>query len=153
MSTKVDGWDFSPGNVLTPGQVADLFAVDPKTVTRWAQAGRLVSITTLGGHRRFSREQIDAIRTGSVSTGTPRPHRDQRDGLTGHTVSIERLTVAAARKAGTPELSNQVVIVERTDGRLGQVLQAAADVPDETTIEDAARAYADKYDAQYLGAE
>src|ERR1700754_5108821 len=39
--------------LLTPGEVAALFRVDPKTVTRWASAGRIGSIRTPGGHRRF----------------------------------------------------------------------------------------------------
>ncbi|HEX8866244.1 MAG TPA: BldC family transcriptional regulator, partial [Lentzea sp.] len=38
--------------LLTPGEVANLFRVDPKTVTRWATAGRIGSIRTPGGHRR-----------------------------------------------------------------------------------------------------
>ena len=38
--------------LLTPSEVAALFRVDPKTVTRWAKAGKLTSIRTLGGHRR-----------------------------------------------------------------------------------------------------
>jgi excisionase family DNA binding protein len=45
-------------HLLTPSEVAALFRVDPKTVTRWAQAGKLSSIRTLGGHRRFSSEEI-----------------------------------------------------------------------------------------------
>ena len=39
--------------LLTPAEVAALFRVDPKTVTRWAKAGKLSSIRTLGGHRRY----------------------------------------------------------------------------------------------------
>ena len=42
----------SQGALLTPGEVAVLFRVDPKTVTRWAQAGKLSAVRTLGGHRR-----------------------------------------------------------------------------------------------------
>ena len=34
--------------LLTPAEVAALFRVDPKTVTRWAKAGKLTSIRTLG---------------------------------------------------------------------------------------------------------
>ena len=34
--------------LLTPGQVAALFRVDPKTVTRWASTGRIGSIRTPG---------------------------------------------------------------------------------------------------------
>jgi excisionase family DNA binding protein len=41
--------------LLTPAEVATMFRVDPKTVTRWAKAGKLTSIRTLGGHRRFPR--------------------------------------------------------------------------------------------------
>jgi excisionase family DNA binding protein len=54
----VDGWDFGAGQLLTPGDVAVLFRVDPKTVTRWADEGKLASIRTLGGVRRFSRQQV-----------------------------------------------------------------------------------------------
>ena len=45
--------------LLTPSEVAALFRVDPKTVTRWAQQGELRSIRTLGGHRRYSEEFRD----------------------------------------------------------------------------------------------
>ena len=45
-------------NLLTPGQVAALFHVDPKTVTRWAHAGRLGSLRTPGGHRRFRESEV-----------------------------------------------------------------------------------------------
>lgn len=46
--------------LLTPAEVARLFRVDPKTVTRWAKAGRLQSIRTIGGHRRFLAADIRA---------------------------------------------------------------------------------------------
>lgn len=44
--------------LLTPGQVAAMFHVDPKTVTRWAHAGRLGSVRTPGGHRRFREAEV-----------------------------------------------------------------------------------------------
>lgn len=44
--------------LLTPGEVAELFRVDPKTVGRWAAAGKLNSIRTLGGHRRFFETEV-----------------------------------------------------------------------------------------------
>lgn len=44
--------------LMTPGEVARLFKVDPKTVTRWAHSGRLASITTPGGHKRFWKSLI-----------------------------------------------------------------------------------------------
>jgi excisionase family DNA binding protein len=47
--------------LLTPGEVAEMFKVNPKTVTRWARAGKITAIRTLGGHRRFSAEEIHAL--------------------------------------------------------------------------------------------
>jgi excisionase family DNA binding protein len=47
--------------LLTPAQVAERFAVNPKTVTRWAQAGKLTSVRTLGGHRRFRKSEVDSL--------------------------------------------------------------------------------------------
>ncbi|MEA2506378.1 MAG: hypothetical protein QOH48_996 [Actinomycetota bacterium] len=44
--------------LLTPAEVAAIFRVDPKTVTRWAKAGKLSAIRTLGGHRRYHADEI-----------------------------------------------------------------------------------------------
>jgi excisionase family DNA binding protein len=35
-----------------------MFRVNPKTVTRWARAGKISAIRTLGGHRRFRASEI-----------------------------------------------------------------------------------------------
>ena len=53
----------STTELLTPGQVAELFNVNPKTVTRWARAGKITAIRTLGGHRRFKAEEIHSFLT------------------------------------------------------------------------------------------
>jgi excisionase family DNA binding protein len=47
--------------LLTPAEVANLFRVDPKTVTRWAKAGKLTSIRTLGGHRRYKESEVKVL--------------------------------------------------------------------------------------------
>jgi excisionase family DNA binding protein len=44
--------------LLTPAEVSVMFRVNPKTVTRWARAGRISSVRTLGGHRRFRATEI-----------------------------------------------------------------------------------------------
>ena len=44
--------------LLTPSEVAAMFRVNPKTVTRWARAGKISAIRTLGGHRRFRASEI-----------------------------------------------------------------------------------------------
>jgi excisionase family DNA binding protein len=55
--------------LLTPAEVAALFRVDPKTVTRWAKAGKLSSIRTLGGHRRYRAEEVRRFLEGARSNG------------------------------------------------------------------------------------
>jgi excisionase family DNA binding protein len=44
--------------LLTPSEVAVMFRVNPKTVTRWARAGKISAVRTLGGHRRFRATEI-----------------------------------------------------------------------------------------------
>jgi excisionase family DNA binding protein len=44
--------------LLTPAEVAAMFRVNPKTVTRWARSGKLSAIRTLGGHRRFRASEV-----------------------------------------------------------------------------------------------
>jgi excisionase family DNA binding protein len=48
----------SENELLTPSEVAEMFRVNPKTVTRWARAGRISAVRTLGGHRRFRASEI-----------------------------------------------------------------------------------------------
>lgn len=47
--------------LMTPAEVAAVFAVDPKTVARWSKAGRLTVQRTLGGHRRYLRDEVMAL--------------------------------------------------------------------------------------------
>lgn len=67
MGLKLDDGD----RLMTPGEVAALFRVDPKTVTRWASGGRLSSVLTPGGHRRFLESEVNAL-----LSGTAKPKRD-----------------------------------------------------------------------------
>lgn len=71
ISTPANRTDAAPGALLTPSEVASMFRVDPKTVTRWAKAGKLSAIRTLGGHRRYSEAEVR-----SLLNGVPQP----RDG-------------------------------------------------------------------------
>ncbi len=57
--------------LLTPGEVAALFRVDPKTVTRWAASGRITSIRTPGGHRRFRESEVRALLRGDSEPVLP----------------------------------------------------------------------------------
>lgn len=58
----------SPEPLLTPGEVAQLFRVHRRTVTRWAMAGKLPALRTIGGHRRYREADIRPL---LASVGTP----------------------------------------------------------------------------------
>jgi excisionase family DNA binding protein len=56
--------------LLTPAEVAAMFRVDPKTVTRWARDGRLTSVRTLGGHRRYRESEVlELLRAAHAEAG------------------------------------------------------------------------------------
>jgi excisionase family DNA binding protein len=61
----------NPEELLTPSEVAALFRVDPKTVTRWAKAGKLSCVKTLGGHRRYLASEVTALLEGVPVQRTP----------------------------------------------------------------------------------
>ncbi len=69
----------SATSLLTPGEVATMFRVDPKTVTRWANAGKITAVRTLGGHRRFVETEIRSLlstvpaQQGCAGGGPPTP--------------------------------------------------------------------------------
>jgi len=69
--------------LLTPGEVASLFRVDPKTVTRWAAAGRISSIRTPGGHRRFRESEVRALLRGEMPAA-PAPRQSVEDEHAAH---------------------------------------------------------------------
>ncbi len=58
--------------LLTPGEVARLFGVNPKTITRWATTGKLDAVRTLGGHRRYRASEVYELLDGSE-----RPQREE----------------------------------------------------------------------------
>jgi excisionase family DNA binding protein len=63
--------DGTSERLLTPGEVATLFRVDPKTVTRWAASGRISSIRTPGGHRRFREAEVRELLEGNDGAVEP----------------------------------------------------------------------------------
>ncbi len=59
---------FADDALLTPAEVARMFRVSPKTVTRWARSGKLTALKTMGGHRRF---RVGEVRTALASAEQP----------------------------------------------------------------------------------
>ncbi len=58
--------------LLRPSQVAALFDVDPKTVSNWADSGKLTVTWTLGGHRRYLETEVLALRRQVARVPSPR---------------------------------------------------------------------------------
>ncbi len=56
--TMMPGEESGDDRLLTPSEVAEMFRVNPKTVTRWARTGRLRAIKTIGGHRRYRLSEV-----------------------------------------------------------------------------------------------
>ena len=56
--------------LMKPEEVAALFRVDSKTIGQWARAGKLGSIRTLGGHRRYRESEVRALLEGQTDPRT-----------------------------------------------------------------------------------
>lgn len=59
--------------LMSPAEVAALFRVDPKTVTRWANAGKITSLRTLGGHRRYRASEVRHLLEVPIREDVPIP--------------------------------------------------------------------------------
>jgi excisionase family DNA binding protein len=68
--TKAERQEPEDVEYLTPGQVARMLHVSPKTVDRWADQGRIGCIVTLGGHRRFARDDVEEVVAVMTSRGS-----------------------------------------------------------------------------------
>ena len=66
---KVSNFSRDHETLLTPAEVASLFRVDPKTVTRWAKAGKLTPVRTLGGHRRYRQSEVQSLLNSNTGKG------------------------------------------------------------------------------------
>ncbi len=71
------GTSLTSDTLLTPAEVAALFRVDPKTVSRWAEAGKITAIRTPGGHRRYHEAEVRRLLGVPPQRGEPDvPRRD-----------------------------------------------------------------------------
>jgi excisionase family DNA binding protein len=66
---RVSNFSRDHETLLTPAEVASLFRVDPKTVTRWAKAGKLTAVRTLGGHRRYRQSEVQSLLNSNTGKG------------------------------------------------------------------------------------
>ena len=62
MPDVIDGPQRSTADWLSLGPASRVLGVDPDTLRRWADAGRVRSFATPGGHRRFSRSDLHRLK-------------------------------------------------------------------------------------------
>ena len=83
-----------PPEFMTPAEVAGILRATPKTIARWAREGKLNSIRTPGGVRRYPRSEVQAL-LATIYGSTPVSCDDLRDGDTilvdGRTVVVTRI--------------------------------------------------------------
>ncbi len=92
---------------LSLGPASRLVGVDPDTLRRWADEGRIEAYVTPGGHRRFDRATIDAM-VATRRTGSRR--------LASLGASPERLN-RAYRRSYTPDHAAHQVSPDDLDAR------------------------------------
>jgi excisionase family DNA binding protein len=134
---------------LSLGPASRLLGVDPDTLRRWADAGRIVAYTTPGGHRRFDRRAVERLATerrpGTDGRGTRPPLRS----LASLGATPERLQRAYRRSyvgpGPTPSAVDTVDAADRSayrdDGR--RLITALIAYLDADPHDDPARASAE----------
>jgi excisionase family DNA binding protein len=100
--------------LLTPAEVATMFRVSRTTVTRWANDGKLTTIRTLGGHRRYRSAEIRGLLAG-IPVRQPEPGGQTHQGSTVTTVTA---ALSPGQAAGLPARAR------RAGPRLGLVSAA-----------------------------
>lgn len=90
-------------SLLTPAEVAAVFRVDPKTVTRWAKARKLTTARTLGGHRRYLTDEVRALFIGSLTAALGDRHGPlELEKAFGNALTAAKATAAEALALEAP---------------------------------------------------
>lgn len=56
------GYTESDQELLPIAEAAKILGVSADTVRRWEREGKITPVRTLGGHRRFARGELEALR-------------------------------------------------------------------------------------------
>ncbi len=83
---------------MTLGEASRVLGVDPDTLRRWADNGKVEVFTTPGGHRRFLKASIEAM--------LPRPRPAKRPSLSAMGEPPDRIAAEFRRRVRT-ELTDQ----------------------------------------------
>lgn len=75
--------------LLTRAEVAEIFQVSPSTITRWAEAGKLPMVKTLGGHRRYEAGVVMKLAQRFIAT----PTNETNETLAAEEVSVKKILI------------------------------------------------------------
>jgi excisionase family DNA binding protein len=150
-----------PDELLTPRAVATLLFVDRKTVSRWAQSGKLASVRTPGGQRRYPKASVLAIMSGANSgrKQQPAPPSAPTDGDRGEARrapenSEEELATVVVAEAVAIALEAEATVTAEAVVQIAAAVAAAAEKAAEAAERArAARAYAAEQAAQAIARE
>ncbi len=105
----------SPADWISLGPASRFLGVDPDTLRRWADDGRVRAYATPGGHRRFSQSDLERV---SVSR---QPRRRRLSALGATSDRVTRAYARSYRSDGAPapvdQLESQARSEFRTEGR------------------------------------
>lgn len=105
----------SPADWLSLGPASRFLGVDPDTLRRWADDGRVRAYATPGGHRRFSQSDLERISEGR------RPKRRPLSALGATSDRVTRAYARSYRSDGAPapvdQLESEARSEFRTEGR------------------------------------
>ncbi|GAA4626727.1 hypothetical protein GCM10023196_036140 [Actinoallomurus vinaceus] len=125
----------SPEDLLKPGEVAAYLRVDPKTVSRWAASGRLPSVRTPGGHRRYRRADVEAANGRSLNDLLVKAlHTAQRVAFT-HEGDVFTVVAWCGEQAYTGSAETPAEALSLAMRQLSAA-RAQADATDQTKSED-----------------
>ncbi len=149
-----------PDELLTPRAVASLLFVDRKTVSRWARSGKLASIRTPGGQRRYPKADVLAIISGARGDNKqPAPPSPSPDGERGETKPAfetheQELATAVVSEAVAIALEAEATVAAEAVVQIAAAVAAAAEKAAEAAERArGARAYAAERAAQTIARE
>ncbi|VXB15134.1 DNA binding domain-containing protein, excisionase family [Aeromicrobium sp. 9AM] len=119
-----------PEQLLTPAEVAALVYVDPKTVSRWAKAGKIPATRTPGGHRRFRWSDVQSLMPKNPSREPLPDKRSAIDLAVAEAVKIalEAQAESAVRAAARARRARALAASEAARLVAGEAACAAADM-------------------------
>lgn len=127
----------SAPRLLRSGEVAAMLYVHPRTVTRWANSGKLTSVLTPGGQRRFALTEVLQAMSGQDASRDVSSAYESLSGAVAHDSPTARAARSVNLRAAEAGAAGALVVVAATTARCDR--QAAGREADALVANEAAR--------------